>query len=268
MTGDGSAFAALGLEPDADSSDIEQAYRRLIKQHHPDREGGDGVRAAEINRAYRELRGQRDLKDPLELHEEWPKGQRQGWLWVALALLLGGIGTALLFSMQPPHVGDAQGIASPKPSSKLRRDAVQREPMEQPLNLGAIDASARDALRLSNTRDEMALATSSRDCHRLLRSDPTLLQLDRCVAFDDAVVQLQDRDPLRDQGPFSELAVTGRVWSGASALSQDSLAIDARLDRIRMRVELALTPQPSVQPSLLSAGPSLPPPGTKPSSMP
>jgi hypothetical protein len=112
--------------------------------------------------------------------------------------------------------------------------------MDQPLHLAAIDGSARDALRLSRSRDEMALANASRDCHHLLRSNPTMLQLDRCAAFDDAVVQLEDRDPLRDQGPFSELAVTGRLWSGATALSDDSLAIDGRLDRVRLRVELAL----------------------------
>ena len=62
------------------------------------------------------------------------------------------------------------------------------------------------------------------------------------TSFDDAVVQLQDRDPLRDQGPFSEIAVTGRIWSGAAALSDDSVAIDGRLDRIRRRVELMLAP--------------------------
>jgi hypothetical protein len=47
---------------------------------------------------------------------------------------------------------------------------------------------------------------------------------------------------LRDQGPFGELAVTGRLWSGATALSNDYVAIDGRLDRIRLRVELALAP--------------------------
>jgi hypothetical protein len=66
--------------------------------------------------------------------------------------------------------------------------------------------------------------------------------LDRCAAFDDAVVELQDRDPLRDQGPFSQLAVTGRQWSAASALSSDYVAIDGRLDRIRQRVEVVLAP--------------------------
>jgi len=64
------------------------------------------------------------------------------------------------------------------------------------------------------------------------------------------VVVLQDRDPLRDQGPFSELAVTGRQWSGAQTLSNDNLAIDGRLDRIRLRVELVLAPaMPPVAPS-------------------
>ena len=75
-----------------------------------------------------------------------------------------------------------------------------------------------------------------------------MLQLDRCAAFDDAVVQLEDRDPLRDQGPFGELAVTGRLWAGATALSSDSLAIDGRLDRVRLRVELALAAAQSQQP--------------------
>jgi hypothetical protein len=123
--------------------------------------------------------------------------------------------------------------------------------MDRPLHLAAIDTAARDALHLARTRDEMALASASRDCHHLLRSDPSLLQLDRCAAFDDAVVQLQDRDPLRDQGPFSELAVTGRIWSGATALSDDSVAIDGRLDRIRLRVEVALAPV--VQPAPAAA---------------
>jgi hypothetical protein len=100
----------------------------------------------------------------------------------------------------------------------------------------------------------MALASASRDCHHELRLKPSLGQLDRCAAFDDAVIQLQDRDPLRDQGPFSELAVTGRLMSAASLLSDDYLAIDSRLDRIRLRVELALAPAtpPPAPPAVLN----------------
>ena len=75
--------------------------------------------------------------------------------------------------------------------------------------------------------------------------------LDRCAAFDDAVVGLQDRDPLRDNGPFAPLAVTARQWSAASALSDNDLAIDDRLDQIRLRVEMALAPQvPPVAPPI------------------
>jgi hypothetical protein len=81
--------------------------------------------------------------------------------------------------------------------------------------------------------------------------------LDRCAAFDDAVVGLQDRDPLRDAGPFAPLAVTGRQWSAASTLSDDYLAIDSRLDQVRLRVELVLAPQvPPVAPALTAGNES------------
>jgi hypothetical protein len=114
--------------------------------------------------------------------------------------------------------------------------------MDQPLVGVAINRSVGAAVRLSRTADEMALSGASRDCHRRLRLEPSLAALDGCAAFDDAVVLLQDRDPLRDQGPFSEIAVTGRQWSAAQALSDDNLAIDGRLDRIRLKVELTLAP--------------------------
>jgi hypothetical protein len=37
--------------------------------------------------------------------------------------------------------------------------------------------------------------------------------------------------------------VTGRQWSAASSLSDDDIAIDDRLDQIRLRVELGLVPE-------------------------
>ena len=235
MAADASAFAALGLEPGADDTAIEQAYRRLIKLHHPDREGGDASRAAEINRAYRELRRARNLKDPLELNPEWPAAPRRDHAWLGVAFLLAVATVILLLTQNPLEAPDGAMAGRTK-------TAAAPNLMDQPLHLTTIDAAARDALTLSRVSDEMALASISRDCHHVLRNRPSLLQLDRCAAFDDAVVQLQDRDPLRDQGPFSELAVTGRIWSGATALSDDSLGIDGRLDRIRLRVELVLAP--------------------------
>ena len=245
MGADLSAYGVLGLDPGADDAAIEQAYRRLIKKHHPDRSGGDAARATEINRAYRELRADRNLRDPLELNDDWASPPRERSAWIFLALLLAVASVLLVFAQAPP--GELpEGLAAPG-AAKMRSapatpGSSKSALMDQPLNASVIDRSARDAVRLARTSDEMALARASRDCHHLLRSNPSLLLLDRCAAFDDAVVQLQDRDPLRDQGPFSEIAVTGRIWSGAASLSDDSVAIDGRLDRIRLRVELALAP--------------------------
>ena len=239
MTDDASAYEALGLEPDANPSAIEQAYKRLIKEHHPDRSGGDAGRAAEINRAYRDLRMARNLKDPLELNDEWASGGREGRGWLVVVLLLATGTIALLLTQSPfPRLAWLDPATGASPHRPVT--ALQRDPMDRPLHTDAIDAAAREALQLSRTRDEMALARTSGNCHRQLRSDPKLMQLDRCAAFDDAVVQLEDRDPLRDQGPFSEIAVTGRLLSGATALSDDSVAIDGRLDRVRQRVQVVL----------------------------
>ena len=243
MVADASAFAALGVEPDADDATIEQAYKRLIKQHHPDREGGDSTRAAEINRAYREIRAERYLTDSLDLNEDWPDETRGSRAWLAVAMLLAVATIGLLISQTP--IAPFADFAPAAGASRLadRRVPVRASLMDQPLHLSIIDAAVHDAMRISRTSDEMELSKASRDCHHALRTAPSLANLDRCAAFDDAVVALQDRDPMRDQGPFSEIAVTGRVWSGATALSDDSMAIDGRLDRIRLRVEMALAPR-------------------------
>jgi len=39
IAGDATANAELGHEPNADWVTIEAAYKRLIKEHHPDRDG-------------------------------------------------------------------------------------------------------------------------------------------------------------------------------------------------------------------------------------
>jgi curved DNA-binding protein CbpA len=75
MVGRASSFGVLGLEAGADAASVEQAYKRLIKQHQPDREGGDAVRAAEITRAYRELRDRKAPVDPLEFNDEYRGGR-------------------------------------------------------------------------------------------------------------------------------------------------------------------------------------------------
>lgn len=246
MAADATAFAALGLEPGADAAAIDSAYKRLIKQYHPDREGGDARRAAEINRAYRELRRANAPWNELVVEDGYPLGPPPtGGGWPRPALVIAGALVFLILVMGPASRG-LERLSSGAPSGTHENGpaplAGTGEIMDQPLALAAVDRAVRDALKIARSQDEMALAGTSRDCHHQLRLKPTLAQLDRCAAFDDAVVELQDRDPLRDQGPFSELAVTGRQMSGATLLSDDYLAIDSRLDRIRLRVELALAP--------------------------
>jgi hypothetical protein len=240
--GDASAYESLGLDPGADQAAVERAYKRLIKEHHPDRDGGDSGRAAEINRAYRELReGGSAGRDALELNEDdpWAGNRRFGLIGPAL-IAAGGLGALLLMIAPMNSALPDLTPASARPLAAQHQRGAPTDTMDLPLQSAAIDGAVRDARHIARTRDEMELATQSGDCHRRLKNRPELVQFDRCVAFDDAVVVLQDRDPLRDRGPFSELAVTGRQWSGASALSSDSLAIDGRLDRIRLRVEMAL----------------------------
>ena len=243
MAGRASAFAVLGLEPGADLAAIEAAYKRLIKQHHPDREGGDAIRAAEIIRAYRELRGGKG--DPLQFNDDLSLRRRPRW---PIAALAAGAGLGALMFLMGPSVPLPKALWAAKAELPIHRDAaaaIAPDPMGDKLHVEAIDGAVRKALHMYRSSDEMALAAESRDCQRRFREDPGTKMLDRCAAFDDAVVGLEDRDPLRDEGPFAPLAVTGRQWSAASALSADYLAIDGRLDKIRLRVELALAPDVS-----------------------
>ena len=241
MSGDASSYAALGLEPDADAAAVDRAYRKLIKQYHPDRVGGDARRATEINRAYRELRDMRSVKDALLFHDDPFDMGAKGWRRIAFAAAAGFALLIVTGSMARHSQGapPATAAAIDFPRDEVVADASA---WDDALDENAVNAAIRDAMRIAGRDDEMALAETSRDCHARMRRQPSLAQLDRCAAFDDAVVQLQDRDPLRDQGPFSELAVTGRQMSGATLLSNDYLAIDGRLDRIRLKVELTLAP--------------------------
>jgi hypothetical protein len=170
-------------------------------------------------------------------------------LIVALAALLVATGpvTALMSDLAPTAVRPA--MLSHVPASASAADS-----MDQPVRRSEVEGAVRDALRILRSGGDDALLNTSRDCNRALRLQPSVPQLDRCSAFDDAVVQLQDRDPTWDGGPFSQLAVTRRQWSAASALSNDYLAVDGRLDRIRLEVELALAPEPRVPAASLNEG--------------
>jgi hypothetical protein len=236
MPADRSAYAALGLKPGADRTAIERAYKRLIKRHHPDRAGGNADRAAEINRAYRELKRAWDEGDELVEGDGvvFP-AVGNGWLWAAFSA--GAVIGALIIG-----AGLAREKLDSRPASGQPAVGLAQDVMDRPLAIVTIDQAMRDAVRIARSQDQMALVGTSRLCHRQLRLSPSLERLDGCAAFDDAVLELRNRDPLRDQGPFSEIEVTERQMSAATILSDDSLAIEGRLDRIRLHVELALAP--------------------------
>lgn len=63
----GAAYRALGLEHDASDEEIDQAYRRLMSQYHPDKLAGAAPelreqaerKSREINAAYDRIRQRR-----------------------------------------------------------------------------------------------------------------------------------------------------------------------------------------------------------------
>ncbi|MEO6433158.1 MAG: J domain-containing protein [Sphingomicrobium sp.] len=239
MAGDACAYQILGLEPGAELAAIERAYKSLIKAHHPDRAGGDPARAADLNRAYNDLRQALRQRGDVAIHS-FPPLRAAGWsatIWALVAVVMLGLAAATLSLLTPREAARIAGI-----SDRALVHAARLDVMEQPLSLGEIDRAALEAVRISQRADELTLTAHSNRCFQLLRRSPALVQYDRCAAFDDAVVLLQDRDPLRDSGRFSEIAVTGRLWSAAATLSKDYVATDSRLRRIRLQVELLLSP--------------------------
>lgn len=252
-----SAYSVLELEPGADRAAVEAAYRRLIKLHHPDRSGGDGQRAAEINRAYFELRSLPIPPAPPmpRPHKSRPRHRRRSrklrWLLVPLALAPLALLRGDLAEQIPPWDWDAAMASAPV---RVRPAVSSASALDAPLERGLIQGSVDSAVKLIQIGDEAAMADQSRDCHREMRSRPRIAQLDRCAAFDTAVAALEDRDPDHDRGPFNASSVTARQMTAASLLSSDYLAIERRLNQIRIEVEMALTP-PQAPPEVMPETP-------------
>ena len=133
--GDRSAFELLGLEPGAGREAIEQAYRQLIKLYHPDREGGDPLRAAEITGAYRELRGHRSRGEEVEFHQQPAAGPTSaGWQIIALSVAIVLLSLAILAG---GPFDNALGPRSPGvPVKSSERVPAPDSPIEQPIDLG------------------------------------------------------------------------------------------------------------------------------------
>lgn len=268
MSGPASAYAALGLEPGADRAAIEEAYRRLIKRYHPDRSGGDSQRAAEINRAYFELRQPPSRVDSsIETGGRRTRVRRPGGLQTSGrsrrrrqpnrlgAVVLVSLCVALVIVSErlvghlPERLGWVDDTSAPVlaagQGSVVQADSSS---LDGPLRQAVIARAIGEAASMFRRGNGDELVQQSRTCQQHMRASPELAQLDRCAAFDDTVAAIADRDPVDDRGPFSAAAVTARQMTAASLLSSDYLAIERRLDRIRTVVELTLRPPQPLAP--------------------
>ena len=245
MRGDDSAYAALGLRPGATRAHVDDAYRRLIKVHHPDRNGGDGRRAAEINRAYTLLRRDlpaapvyRSVPMPVRTARRRRGSSRPFWLLVVVA----GVGIGALAAQDSrrtpavPYQGDWQPAAAAQSSAPL----LGR--FDEPLHANVVDASIRSAVQFHADGDAAGAAEYSRDCHHRLRENPNLALFDACAAFDESTITLHIANPA-ETGQFNGSAALGRQLAAARTISDDMLGADSRLHQIRSRVELALLPR-------------------------
>jgi hypothetical protein len=64
-------FEILGVDPDADTGELRNAYRKAAKVEHPD-VGGDTGRFIRLQRAYRQAQAQRAAARPRSASTTWP----------------------------------------------------------------------------------------------------------------------------------------------------------------------------------------------------
>jgi hypothetical protein len=181
-----------------------------------------------------------------------PRRRRRSLLWPVLAIAV----VVLILVQRDRPIAEASrwlsGLADADVSlpSSGRGSAVQADSaaIDGPLNEAVIARAIGEAAQLARSGDEDALAQASRDCHRQMRQQPELAQLDRCAAFDDAVLAALDSDRMSAGGAFGAAAVTARQMTAGRLLSSDYLAIERRLDRIRTVVQLTMRPGPLPEP--------------------
>ena len=249
MRVDASAYSALGLRPGAPRAEVDQAYRRLIKLHHPDRNGGDGSRAAEINRAYTSIRqeGPAPPAGRFVAATAYPPSRRAraSRRPASLLLLVVALGVGAVAAQDGRRVsGQAVPIEWSNPQRPMSLAAVPGlGGFDEPLHGRIIEAAIGHASDLHSLGDTAGALEYSRDCHNRLRADPNMVLFDACAAFDESTVTLGGGGAAMDSGPFSGSAVMAREMAAARALSDDMLGADSRLHQIRSRVEMALLPK-------------------------
>jgi hypothetical protein len=230
---------------------VDEAYRRLIKQHHPDRAGGDPERAADVNRAYTLLRrqqlaaGPQSRPVPVVVH---PRGRpRSRWSDRLFAAVVLGIVVAGGAALQYGIGGNvfAHPLKVRWPAADTGAQPTAANPLinfDQPLNLPVVDSAIAQAMGFHSAKDLASAEVYSRDCQANLRREPNLVRFDACAAFDEATITLSSDAELANSATFNQSAVIAREVGAARALTDDIFVADSRLNQIRSRVELKLLP--------------------------
>lgn len=224
-----SPHEVLGLRPGADRQAVDAAYKRLIKQYHPDTAGGDGEAARAIIHAYRRLT--RAGQPPAVIVEAPPvvRTHRRHWKRTCAAVAL-----AVLLWWAPMPAIDLPGpvLAS---SSELPPSAPAERPVA-PMLLArvapdgpAVEAGVDEAERLGRVSPEL-VRRYSRLCAADLARLPVDGLLDHCLAFDMAAAQAW----LVDQN------MAARHEAAARRVLEDRVLAEARVREIRRLVERRL----------------------------
>jgi hypothetical protein len=253
MTSDRSAYATLGLRPGAGRAELNDAYRRLMKKHHPDRPGGDAGRAAEINSAYTLLR--RRLGDPVRMpvrvYAPPPRCTRPkafGRLaWLVMIAAVAGIAYAAQSEDARGIFLSPGGFASQLNGRGEVQVAMVSQPLPQPADFDEpvqrhiVDDAIANAIRLHSTGNFAAAGVYSSECYKSLSRERNLVWFDACTAFDEAMLTLNG-DTDSGTTPFSESAVLTREIAAAQMLSPDSFGADSHLHQVRSQVDLKILP--------------------------
>lgn len=242
-----SPYTILGLKPGADRAAVDEAYRRLMKQQHPDRPGGDPAAAADLNSAYAALKiavrdGRSVAAMPALPPERLPRKRRRGRL---AGLVMGTVAAAgLYFAPAPilPVERRAQPVAPPVRATAVERLADAPDLRGLP-DEDAIAAAVAAARRLHGGGLEGAAVSFSRSCEDDLKTYASLALLDHCTAFDVASGMLGGRTP---NARFRAEDMAARHVGAAMRVSPDPVLAEDRVGSVRRLVERLLLQPPRV----------------------
>jgi hypothetical protein len=228
-----SPYDILGLRPGASREAVEAAYRRLIKQHHPDVGGGNGEAARAVIEAYRELR-RHDA--PARVVVEAPPAVRASRR--PLGVIFGLVVAAGLIWLAPwSNLKASQAAATQAP---LVSHPATMPPLSPLLlarvdpDVAAVESGVAEARRIERQSPEQ-LPHYSRSCAADLQRLPGDALLDHCLGFDMAAAYRS-----RFAGMEQRRRHALNHLQAAQKVLRDPLLAEARVGKIRQVVERKL----------------------------